>query len=494
MRRWIARLGVMLAVVGPAEAQRERPRPPPSPIESAVAGLAAEPLRAHRRFLGDTLLRSAAGSATGIIAARYVAAQFEALGLKPGGKDGSYFQSVPFVGVRAEPSLVFGAGRQTIELDGPEEFVAWPETLDSTVTVDGEVVFAGYGIEAPEWGWDDYKGVPQSGKIMLVLANDPGQRDSSIFHRGRPTPHGRWTEKLDEAAKMGALGVLLVHTDESAGIPWASLRDRYAGEWYRLAPPAGARGKSLRFAAWVRRDAVRRLLQAAGRDLDLLQRRAQQREFSPIPVGIHAAVDIRSRTRRLSALNVLGRLDGAEGPGREGVLVTTALAPGDSIRASGVATVLTAASGLARLPSQRRSVTFLATSGGVGADFYASESASPLAQIVAAVSVAGVGRPRSAGSQPSIGIRGGEHSSLGDLVATVARTDSAGVVEDRGGWYDSGAYPFARVGVPAVEITADGSLTPVRALLRLTWILAASAQVPEWLPDSPFATERGRRR
>jgi hypothetical protein len=205
-------------------------------------------------------------------------------------------QPVPLRSVATEPSIILGAGRQTIALIPSEDFLAWAETPDSTINLDADVVCAGYGIEAPKWGWDDYKGVPQTGKVVLVLANDPGLRDSSIFNGRVQTEYARPAFKVAQAAKMGAVGLLLVHTEQSAGIPWSELREALSGETLKVDAKGPAAG-SVRFVAWVREDIVRTALQASGRDYDLLLRRAQQREFSPILAGIHAAIDIRTRTR-----------------------------------------------------------------------------------------------------------------------------------------------------------------------------------------------------
>src|SRR2546426_1889362 len=181
------------------------------------------------------------------LAANYIAAQFEALGLEPAGSDGSYFQPVALVGMTPHPSLVWGKGGATRSLAYLDDFVAWAERPESHIVADGEVVFVGYGIEASEWQWDDYKGADVRGKVLVMLVNDPGLQDSTIFNGRALTYYGRWTYKLEEAARRGALGAILVHTAESATYGWDVVRGSWSVEQFKLDRPAP---QSIAFAAW----------------------------------------------------------------------------------------------------------------------------------------------------------------------------------------------------------------------------------------------------
>src|SRR5204863_6160761 len=200
---------LLVTWLAPLHGQRPTVAAAPLPPVSSAA------LDAHIRYLADDLLEGRApGTRGGRLAARYIAAQFEALGLEPAGPDSSYFQPVALVGMTPHPSLVWGKGGATRPLTYLDDFVAWAERPESHIVADGEVVFVGYGIEAGEWHWDDYKGADVRGKVLLMLVNDPGLQDSTIFNGRALTYYGRWTYKLEEAARRGALGAILVHTPE----------------------------------------------------------------------------------------------------------------------------------------------------------------------------------------------------------------------------------------------------------------------------------------
>ena len=204
----------------------------------ALAAPTAEMARAHLRFLSHDLLEGRAPGTPGAdLAAHYIASQFELLGLEPGAADGSYFQPVGLVGITPDPSLILGTGPRTTSFEFLTEFVAWPARPEETMTVDGDVVFVGSGIEDPVWHLDDYKSTSLTGKILLVLVNDPGLTDSSRFNGRSLTYYGRWTYKLEQAARLGAIGAILIHTDESATYPWSVVRNSWSGEQIQLDRP-----------------------------------------------------------------------------------------------------------------------------------------------------------------------------------------------------------------------------------------------------------------
>src|SRR5947207_6360770 len=197
----------------------------PATLAAPLPAVNTAAMDAHLKYLADDLLEGRAPATRGgRLAARYIAAQFQALALEPAGGDGSYFQSVALVGMTPHPSLVWGGGGTTRQLTYLDDFVAWAERPESHVVADGDVVFVGYGIEAAEWRWDDYKDGDVRGKVLLMLVNDPGLQDSTIFNGRALTYYGRWTYKLEEAARAVALGGTLVKTAESAKYGWEAER------------------------------------------------------------------------------------------------------------------------------------------------------------------------------------------------------------------------------------------------------------------------------
>jgi Zn-dependent M28 family amino/carboxypeptidase len=537
---------IVVALVGaplPGAAQRVRSESaPPDPLAQGLAAVTPHLIEAPLRLLADDLMEGRApGTRGGDLAARYLASQFAALGLKPGAPDGSFYQWVSLAGLTTEASVVVGAQRQTLVLEPGTEIVAWPERADSLATLDAEIVFAGYGIAAPEWDWDDYKGAAQTGRIVMVLPNEPGAGDSALFRGEALTAYGLWTHKLEQAARMGAAGVLLVHAPEAAPLPWAAVQASWSGERLLLDRPPT---QSLRFAAWITADAARRIVEATGKDYALLLRRARLRDFRPLDVGARAAVDLRSRVRRFRSPNVIARLEGADSAGRTDAVVLTAhydhlgIRPAqgaDSIyngavdNASGLGVMLAAATGLTRAArAPRRSVLFAATTaseaGGLGAATYIAQPAAPLDRTVAVVNL---DRANVWGPTRDIVALGGELSELRDWVTAAARAESLQVVPAQlpqvADFYRSDQVAFARAGLPAVllrsgvryvekdsswggqqwvayldqrnhrpgdQVRPDfdyrGLIQTARVLTRLAWSLAESSEFPKWLPGSEF--------
>lgn len=527
----------------PLEAQRRAGEPAPAPVpQGALEAITADLIRAHVRFLADDLLEGRApGTRGGDIAARYIATQFEALGLKPAGSEASFFQWVRMVGLTPDASIVIGAQRRTLALEVLKDFVAWPERPESVTTVDGDLVFAGYGIDAPEWQWDDFKRAPLTGKILMVQVGNPGTNDSTIFRGNRLTYFGTWTYKLEQAARVGAAGVLLIHSAKGVADPWTVVRNTWSGERLRLDRPAP---QTLRFAAWITTEAARRIVEATGKDYDLLLRRAEGRDFRPIEVGAHGAIDLRTRVRRLQSPNVLATLEGAAPDGHsEAVIVTAhydhyglgAKVGGDSIyngavdNASGVATLLAVAHGLARAPARpRRSVLFLATTaheaGMHGAAAYAAAPPIPLARTAAVIDVE---QANLWGATRDVVLLGASLSTLGDALTAAATAAGLSIGQDTDGsagrFFRSSPFPLAQAGVPAVSVRSGveyvdkppdwgtdqhqryyaeryhqpadqvraefdytGALQQARFLGRLAWNLAQDSTYASWLPGSEF--------
>jgi Zn-dependent M28 family amino/carboxypeptidase len=504
-------------------------------------------LAAHLRYLADDLLEGRApGTRGGDLAARYIAAQFEALGLEGAAADGSYFQPVALVGTKPEATLAWGPPGGARTLRFADDFVAWAERPEPEIVADGEVVFVGYGIAASEWQWDDYKDENLRGKILLMLVNDPGLRDSTVFLGRTLTYYGRWTYKLEEAARRGAAGALLVHTDESATYPWGVVRGSWTVEQFQL---DRAVAQSLSFAGWVTFDAASAALSGVGLDLDSLSRAAATRAFRPAATGLRAAMTVSSRVRRVHSANVVGRLRGSDsGLAAEAVLFTAhydhkgvgIAVRGDSIyngaedNASGVAAMLGAADALVRAQQRpRRSVLFIATtaeeSGLLGSAAYAEQPLVPLARTAAVINL---DHTNVRGATRDVWALGADRSTLGPVLAAAARAESlavAPVADERGSFFRSDHFPLARAGVPALslqrgqdyvghtrewaaeqesrwnsqryhqpsdEYSSDfdyaGMVQQVRVAVRIALEVGNATGMPQWVSTSEFQRRVGR--
>src|SRR5436305_9697444 len=242
------------------------PAATPATLAAPIPAVSTAAMDAHLKYLADDLLEGRAPATRGgRLAVKYIAAQFEAMGLEPGAADGSYFQPVALVGMTPHPSLVWGRGGAPHPLKYLDDFVAWAERPEGHIVADGEVVFVGYGVQAAEWQWDDYKDTDVRGKVLLMLVNDPGLQDSTIFNGRALTYYGRWTYKLEEAARRGALGALLGHTAESATYGWDVVRGSWSVEQCKLDRPAPQR---IALPARLPHDAAHAARAQAGLSLD----------------------------------------------------------------------------------------------------------------------------------------------------------------------------------------------------------------------------------
>ena len=535
-----------VAACGRATAPAAPSLPTPASPSGQLPAVSTAAMDAHLKYLADDLLEGRAPATRGgALAADYIAAQFEALGLEPAGPDGSYFQPVALVGMVPHPSLSWGKAGAARSLTYRDDFVAWAERPESHIVADGELVFVGYGIQAAEWRWDDYKDQDVRGKVLLMLVNDPGIQDTTIFNGRALTYYGRWTYKLEEAARRGALGAILVHTTESATYGWDVVRGSWSVEQFKLDRPATP---SIAFAAWVTHDAAQAALTQAGLNLDSLTRAAGRRDFRPVTTGLHVSVDVKSELRHVHSANVVARLPGSDPTlARQAVLFTAhwdhkGIGPavnGDSIyngaedNASGVATVLAIAQAAVQLqPRPRRSLLFVSTtaeeSGLLGSEAYVRDPLMPLAQTAAVINL-DVTNVR--GATRDIDALGVDRSTIGPMFEAAARTESLAVVHEpdvRGSFYRSDHFPFAKAGVPAVSIepglnfigkpagwgreqadlynrtryhqpsdeykstfTYQGMALEAHVALRLAVAIANAPTMPEWLPRSEFHRPTG---
>src|SRR6266849_2851673 len=319
MRKFLASLVVGTVVMIPsiATAQKAAKKDPVSVRVACVAFAAMqtidpEHIRWHVRYLSHDLLEGrGTGQRGGDIAAEYMATQFAEYGLKPAGDNGSYLQKVPLVGITTLPETQFSlAPKQgsTMHLKALDEYVAFDQTQQPQSDVDSEIGYVGYGIKAPEYNWDDYKGVDVRGKVLLMLVNEPPSDDPKFFKGKALTYYGRWTYKYEEAARKGAAGVILVHQTEMASYPWEVVRNSNSGEKAALK----LEGPALKVASWVHLDVAKKLAAASGMDLDKMMEDARSRDFRPVNFGAKLKAHMVSKVRNFESNNVVAILPGSD--------------------------------------------------------------------------------------------------------------------------------------------------------------------------------------
>jgi Zn-dependent M28 family amino/carboxypeptidase len=437
--------------------------------------LSGDGIREHTQTLSsDQFLGRGPGQAGGDIAADYIANHFRDYGLEP--VEGSYFQSVPMIGYTADPasvSLSFDAEGGQVSIPYLDGFVLNAgDPQAGSVSGSAELVFVGYGIDAPEVGWNDFEGVDVAGKFLLILVNDPPapSDEPDLFGGPAMTYYGRWTYKWEEAARQGALGALIIHDTEPAGYPWSVVRGGRSGEQFALPPdpsgpaPAGMLG-------WVTRDVADQVLTLAGYRLDQLEAAAQSRDFVALPTGITATGQLQNIVRSVETKNVVGLLPGSERP-NEVITITSHYdhfgigenIDGDSIyngaydNASGTALLLELARVFA-FDAERpaRSLLFISTAaeeqGLLGSQWYVQSPLFPLSQTVAEINVDGANLW---GETEDVTVQGEERSGLGVFVRARAEEMGLQIMPDaepeKGYFFRSDHFPFAKAGVPSLYI------------------------------------------
>ncbi|GMU66007.1 MAG: hypothetical protein AMXMBFR36_22810 [Acidobacteriota bacterium] len=439
----------------------------------AVAGaITADALAAHTRFLASDLLEGRGpGSRGDELTRAYLATQLEAAGLEPGGTEGSWEQRFSMVGIAssAPAEWRFESARGAVTLAGKGEFIAGSGVQAPLAALtDAEVVFVGYGIEAPEHDWDDFKGVDLRGKVLLMLNNDPDW-DPELFAGKTRLYYGRWTYKYESAARQGAAGAIIVHTTPSAGYPWQVVESSWSGEQFELPDAGEAR---LQVKAWTSEEATRRLLKAAGHDFDALSEKARSHDFRPVPLGLKTSLAIDAKVRSVETANVLGLLRGGDSELADEVVVYSGhhdhlgmgSGEGDVIHngaidnATGCAQLLGIARAFAALPERpRRSILFAFVAaeeqGLLGSRWFAEHPTFPPGKIAANVNLdAG----NVFGPTADVTYIGYGKSSLDAVIEAAAAAQGRRVIgdtmPDRGFFYRSDQFNFARIGVPALYI------------------------------------------
>src|SRR5262245_9195127 len=280
-----------------------------TPIQrKAAEAIRADAMRADIRFLSSDLLEGRGPASTGdALAQAYIAARLEGMGLLPGAPDGGWLQPVEVVGVKSQaPETVrVKKGGEGVDLRFIEDYVAFSDSeAAESKTGEAEVVFVGYGIVAPEFDWDDYKGQDLKGKVLLVMNNDP-ESDPKLFAGKTRLYYGRWSYKYEQAARLGAVGAIVIHTTPSAGYKWQVVQTSNTGEVFSL--PAEPGETRLPVKAWASEDACRKIASLGGQDLDALRAAAEKRDFRPVPLGVTVNLTLKNQVQRKKTANVIGK-------------------------------------------------------------------------------------------------------------------------------------------------------------------------------------------
>jgi Zn-dependent M28 family amino/carboxypeptidase len=443
------------------------------PYAAVNQSIDPERIRAHVKFLSHDLLEGrGTGLRGGDLAAEYIATQFALAGLKPAGENGTYMQRVPLVGVTTDPSSKFTlmpAKGEPMPLKFKDEWVAYNEQLEPKAELDAEIVYVGYGIEAPEYKWDDYKGVDTKGKVLLMLVNEPPSTDENFFKGRALTYYGRWTYKYEQAARKGAVGVILIHQTDMASYGWDVVRNSNSGErsFIRDNEP------HVKSAGWIQLEVARKLLAANGMDLDQMMKQAQSRDFKPVPVNARLQATIISKVRPMQSNNVLGLLEGSDPKLKDEAVVFSAhydhlgIRPemqGDNIfngaddNATGTAIIMEIARAMGESRIRpRRSMLFAAVTaeeqGLRGSEYLGQNLPIPASKVTLGLNLDAISP---IGVPEHVETVGAERSTFYPVLQATAKEFRLKIMPDArpeaGLYYRSDHFSFARVGIPAFSI------------------------------------------
>jgi len=439
----------------------------------ALETITPEHIRWHVRYLSHDLLEGrGTGQRGGDIAAEYIATQFAEYGLKPAGDHGTYMQKVPLVGITTLPetrfSLVPKQG-EAMNLKPLDEYVAYDQTQQPQSEVDADIVFVGYGIEAPEYNWDDYKGLDVHGKVLLVLVNEPPSDNPKFFKGKALTYYGRWTYKYEEARRKGAVGVILIHQEQMASYPWEVVRNSNSGEKSFLKVEAPA----LKVASWIHLDVATRLASASGMNLEKMMQDAQSREFRPVSLGAKLKAHMASKVRNFESNNVLAILPGSDRKMADEAVIYTAHydhfgirpdMPGDNIfngaqdNATGCGILLELARAYGTAAQHpRRSILFAAVTaeeqGLLGSEYLGKNPPIPAGKITLDLNYDDV---KPLGAPEEVEVSGAERTTFYPMVEAMAKQFRLAIRPDArpeaGHFYRSDHFSLARVGIPSFSI------------------------------------------
>jgi Zn-dependent M28 family amino/carboxypeptidase len=462
------------AQAGPRRTARSAPVRLPGIAVAAMQTIGPEHIRAHVRFLAHDLLEGrGTGQRGGDIAAEYIATQFALYGLKPAGDNGTYMQNVGMVGVTTTPETTFSlvpASGQAMQLKLLDDYVASNQTEQSQSDINADIVYVGYGIEAPEYNWDDYKGTDVKGKVLLMLVNEPPSDDPKFFKGKALTYYGRWTYKFEEAARKGAAGVILIHRTDMASYPWEVVRNSWSGEEVYL---RGEGAPRLTVASWVQLEVARQLTHSAGMDLDKMMADARARDFHPVALPARLQAHLVSKVRPFESNNVIGVLPGSSAKLKDQAIMYTAHydhlgivpgQPGDNIyngandNATGCGILLEIARAYSAASQKPpRSIVFASVTGEekglLGSEYLGKHLPFPASRISLDLNYDDV---PPLGSPEETEVSGSERTTFYPIVQSTAKDFKLNIRPDSrpeaGHYYRSDHFSLARVGIPSFSI------------------------------------------
>jgi Zn-dependent M28 family amino/carboxypeptidase len=463
------------------------PDPAQDPLGTSMAGIDAGRMLRHIETLaGDDFEGRSPGTTGERRTVDYLVTQFRQLGLQPGNPDGSFVQRVPLTVHSSQPSAIIHVGGKMLALSSPQDFVAGSYLRESALRIErSDVVFVGYGVVAPEYGWDDYKGVDLHGKTVIMLVNDPqipdrkvpGQLDSAMFKGQAMTYYGRWTYKFEQAAALGAAAALIVHETALAAYPWSVVINSFSKENFDIRrddanpdfPPV---------AGWLQRDQASALFSAAGLDFEAMKQAALSPDFRPVTLHAQADIQVASHWAEVDSQNVVARIEGSDPLLKDDYVIYSAhwdhfgwdpALPGGKHEqvfhgaldnASGVAALLEIARAWKALPTPpRRSALFLATTaeerGLLGAKYYVAHPLQPLRRTLVDINIDGM---NPMGRTHDIEVVGYGNSDLDDHLESAAALQGRRATPDTnaaaGSFYRADHFEFAKAGVPALYTKA----------------------------------------
>ena len=472
-----------VAAIGAAQRRGAKKAAADGPPASTLDGITADGILRHIKTLAsDEYEGRGPGTHGEELAINYIADQFKQIGLAPGNTDGTYFQKVPLVGITTKQNaeLKIKTAGKDFKLKFGDDFVARTARVVEKTGVDSDVVFVGYGVVAPEYGWDDYKGMDVRNKLLIMLVNDPPvpdarnpkKLDERMFKGRAMTYYGRWTYKFEIAAAKGAAGVLVVHETGPAGYPWSVPKGSFTIENFDLVAKDNNMSR-VNVEGWITNDRTRELCSTLGMDFDALKKAALRRDFKPVALKAHAKLELEQQIRRINSNNVVAKLEGADPGLKQEYVIYTAHwdhlgiglpdAKGDKIyngaldNASGCAGLIEIARAFKALPTPpRRSILFLSVTaeekGLIGSKYYAENPIYPLDKTVAEINMDGLNQW---GPTRDITVVGLGNSTLDDVLRAAA-TEKGRVLRpdpepEKGFYYRSDHFNFAKQGVPALD-------------------------------------------
>src|SRR6184192_3436982 len=525
-------------------------------LQPALEVITPDGLLAHIKVLAsDEFEGRSPGTKGEDLSVTYIADQFKKIGLKPGNPDGTYTQEVPLAGIKSEPRMSFAISGKTMDLKYSDDFVASSARLQPEIKIEKSgLVFVGYGIVAPEYGWNDYKEVDVRGKTILMLINDPAvpdpkdpsKLDDKMFKGKAMTYYGRWTYKHEIAAQKGAAAAIIIHETEPAAYPWQVVKSSWGKENFELDNP-NKNMDAVSARSWITLDVAKKLLADCGQDFDALKKSAISKDFRPVALNAKANINIKQALRSFRSHNVIGKFEGADPNLKDEYIIYSAHwdhlgrhpeLQGDQIfngavdNASGDAAVIALASAFPKAdPAPRRSILFMCTTaeeaGLLGAKFYAEHPLYPLEKTLADINIDSMnvwGKARDI-EDLSLGF-----STLDDLLAAAAKQQGRSAIPDsrpdKGKIYRADNFEFSKVGLPSLYIgkgehllsrpeTAplrsdefdskdyhqvtdqvnpdwdlSGAVQDVDLLFEVGYQVANAEKFPEWKPGVEFKAKR----